>query len=256
MTTRFSLEGQVAVVTGASHGIGLAIAAALAESGARVWLTAPDGQQLRDAADCLRAQGHDVTVRVLDVLDPQACVAGIREIGAAEGGRLDILVNHVEDNAHNDLAQAYAVGRKLRAYYLLCREAARLMVPRQYGRIVNAGAALAIGSGEAATTDVPGAHGLAGMSRALAVELGASGITVNMLAPGYFAIDVPTSVAASPDGQAGVSRRIPLGRLGDAAEAGSVAAFMASKAAGYINGHVLVLDGGLTAAFMLPSDQA
>ena len=260
MTKRFSLDGQVAIVTGASRGLGFEMARAIAESGARVWMTARGKEQLEDSAARLRADGLDVAVRAFDLADGEACVQSIREIGDAEGGRLDILVNNAGINAWEPLAEATTatwdrvVGTNMRAPYLLCREAARLMAPRGYGRIINIGSALSVVGRENIAAYVASKHGLAGMTRAMSAELGSKGVTVNMMAPGYFLTEINTTILARPGYEKGVSNRIPLGRWGDPKEAGGVVAFMASKASGYMNGHVLVVDGGLTETLVLPVD--
>ena len=260
MTERFSLKGQVAVVTGASRGLGLEMARAIAESGARVYLVARGKEQLDKAAAELCAAGHDAKVSAFDLSDGEACVRGIRAIGEAEG-RLDILVNNAGINAWEPLAEAktstwdQVMGTNVRAPYLLCREAARFMVPRGYGRIVNVGSALSVTGREKITAYVSSKHGLAGLTRAIAAELGPKGVTCNMMAPGYFLTEINTTILARPGYEKGVSGRIPLGRWGDPEEAGGVIAFMVSKAASYMNGHVLVVDGGLTETFVLPVDQ-
>ena len=260
MTKRFSLDGQVAIVTGASRGLGFEMARAIAESGARVWMTARGKEQLDDSAARLRAEGLDVAVRAFDLADGEACVKSIREIGDAEGGRLDILVNNAGINAWEPLAEATTatwdkvMGTNMRAPYLMCREAARLMVPHGYGRIINIGSALSVVGRENIAAYVASKHGLAGMTRAMAAELGPKGVTVNMMAPGYFLTEINTTILARPGYEKGVSNRIPLGRWGDPEEAGGVVAFMASRASGYMNGHVLVVDGGLTETLVLPID--
>lgn len=259
MTERFSLKGQVAVVTGASRGLGLEMARAVAESGARVYLVARGKEQLEKASAELRDAGHDAKVSAFDLADGEACVNAIRAIGEAEG-RLDILVNNAGINAWEPLAEAktstwdMVMGTNVRAPYLLCREAARFMVPRGYGRIVNVGSALSVTGREKITAYVSSKHGLAGLTRAIAAELGPQGVTCNMMAPGYFLTEINTSILARPGYEKGVSSRIPLGRWGDPEEAGGVIAFMVSKAASYMNGHVLVVDGGLTETFVLPVD--
>lgn len=261
MTERFSLKGQVAIVTGASRGLGFEMAKAIAESGAKVWITARGNDQLEESAGKLRAEGLDVDVRAFDLSDGKACVAAVNEIAEAEG-RLDILVNNAGINAWEPLAEATTatwdrvMGTNVRAPYLLCREAARHMADKKYGRIVNVGSALAVVGRENVTAYTSSKHGLAGMTRAMAAELGAMGVTVNMMAPGYFLTEINTSILARPGYEKGVSSRIPLGRWGDPVEAGGVVAFMVSKAASYMNGHVLVVDGGLTETFVLPVDAA
>ena len=260
MTKRFSLDGQVAIVTAASRGLGFEMARAIAESGARVWMTARGKEQLEDSAARLRAEGLDVAVRAFDLADGEACVKSIREIGDAAGGRLDILVNNAGINAWEPLAEATTatwdrvMGTNMRAPYLMCREAARLMVPCGYGRIINIGSALSVVGRENIAAYVASKHGLAGMTRAMAAELGPKGVTVNMMAPGYFLTEINTTILARPGYEKGVSNRIPLGRWGDPEEAGGVVAFMASRASGYMNGHVLVVDGGLTETLVLPID--
>jgi len=259
MTEIFSLKGQVAIVTGASRGLGFEMARAVAQSGARVYMTARGAEQLEDAAAGLRAQGLDVLAKAFDLADPDACVRAIAEVGAAEG-RLDILVNNAGINAWEPLAEAKTatwdrvMGTNIRGPYLLCREAARLMVPQGYGRLINIGSAMAVAGREKITAYVASKHGLAGMTRALAAELGPKGVTCNMMAPGYFLTDINTTILARPGYERGVSGRIPLGRWGNPDEVGGVVAFMASKASSYMNGHILVVDGGLTETFVLPID--
>ena len=259
MTDRFSLKGQVAIVTGASRGLGYEMALAVAESGARVYMTARGKEQLEQAAAGLRERGLDVHAHAFDLADGDQCVAAIRSIAEAEG-RLDILVNNAGINAWEPLAEATTatwdkiMRTNVRGPYLLCREAARSMVPRGYGRIVNVGSAMAVKGREKITAYVASKHGLAGLTRALAAELGPSGVTCNMMAPGYFLTEINTTILARPGYEKGVSSRIPLGRWGAPEEAGGVVAFMVSKAASYMNGHVLVVDGGLTETFLLPVD--
>jgi gluconate 5-dehydrogenase len=259
MTERFSLAGQVAIVTGGSRGLGFEMARALAECGARVWITARGQDQLEAAAARLRDDGHDVAARAFDLADHAACVAAVNEIAQAEG-RLDILVNNAGINAWEPLAEATTatwdrvVATNVFAPYLLCREAARHMVARGYGRIINIGSALAVVGRENIAAYVSSKHGLAGMTRTMAAELGARGVTVNMMAPGYFLTEINETILARPGYERGVSARIPLGRWGDPWEAGGAVAFLASRAASYVNGHVLVVDGGLTETVLLPVD--
>jgi gluconate 5-dehydrogenase len=259
MTEMFSLKGQVAVVTGASRGLGYEMARALAQCGARVYMTARGAGQLEEAAAALRTQGLDAHAKAFDLADPDACLRAIAEIGAAEG-RLDILVNNAGINAWEPLAEASTatwdrvMGTNIRGPYLLCREAARLMVARGYGRLINIGSAMSVVGREKITAYVASKHGLAGMTRALAAELGPRGVTCNMMAPGYFRTDINTEILARPGYERGVSARIPLGRWGNPEEVGGVVAFMASRVSSYMNGHILVVDGGLTETFVLPVD--
>jgi gluconate 5-dehydrogenase len=246
MTERFSLKGLVAVVTGASRGLGYEMARAVAESGARVYMTARGKDQLEQAASTLLNEGLDVRICPFDLADGDQCVEAVRRIGETED-RLDILVNNAGINAWEPLAEATTstwdrvIDTNVRAPYLLCREASRFMIPKGFGRIVNVGSALAVTGREKVTAYVSSKHGLAGMTRALAAELGPHGVT-------------NTTIRARPGYEKGVSSRIPLGRWGSPEEAGGVVAFMVSKASSYMNGHILVVDGGLTETFVLPID--
>ena len=259
MTKRFSLDGQVAMITGASRGLGLEMARAVAESGARVYMTARGRETLEAAAQTLRGEGLDVHAHAFDIAEDDACLAAIDHV-RAQKGRLDILVNNAGINAWQPLAEATTdtwdrvMGTNIRGPYLLCREAARMMVAAGYGRIVNVGSALAVTGRENVTAYVASKHGLAGMTRAMAAELGPRGVTCNMMAPGYFNTEINTSLLARPGFERAVSARIALGRWGEPEEVGGVVAFMVSRASGYMNGHVLMVDGGLTETFVLPVD--
>lgn len=257
----FDLSGRVAIVTGGNGGIGLGMAKGLAAAGAAVVVAGRDAAKNDAAVKELQALGGKASTLAVDVLKEESCRALIANT-VKQHGRLDILVNNAGINAWEPVAQATTatwdrvMGTNIRAPYLLCREAARLMAPCGYGRIVNIGSALAVVGRENVTAYVSSKHGLAGMTRAMAAELGPKGITVNMMAPGYFLTEINTAILARPGYEKGVSSRIPLGRWGDPGEAGGVVAFMASRASGYMNGHVLVVDGGLTETLVLPVDAA
>ena len=259
MTQRFSLKGQVAVVTGASRGLGLEMARAIGESGARVYMTARGVERLEQSVAELKSEGLDAVALPFDLADMKACVDAVAQVVSAEG-RLDILVNNAGINAWEPLPKATVetwdrvMTTNVRATYLLCREAARAMERTGYGRIVNIGSALAVVGRENVTAYTASKHGVAGLTRALAAELGPKGITCNMMAPGYFRTEINDKILAQPGYERGVSNRIPLHRWGNPDEAGGVVAFMVSRAASYMNGHVLVVDGGLTETFVLPVD--
>ena len=259
MTQRFSLAGQVAIVTGASRGLGFEMARAIGESGAKVYLTARGVERLNAATAQLRDEGIDAVALPFDLADSPACIAAIRQVCDTDG-RLDILVNNAGINAWEPLADATveAWDRVMRtnvnATYLLCREAAAQMRKAGYGRIINVGSALAVVGRENVTAYTSSKHGVAGLTRALAAELGPQGITCNMMAPGYFTTEINEPILAKAGYERGVSNRIPLNRWGNPEEAGGVVAFMASKASSYMNGHILSVDGGLTETFVLPID--
>lgn len=255
----FDLSGRVAIVTGGNGGIGLGMAKGMALAGATVVVAGRNAEKNDAAVAELKALGAAASAIAVDVLQEASCRALISNTVKAHG-RLDILVNNAGINAWEPLSQATTatwdkvMATNVSATYLLAREAARLMVPRGYGRIVNVGSALAVKGRENIAAYVSSKHGLAGMTRALAAELGPHGITCNMLAPGYFVTEINTTILARPGYEQGVSRRIPLRRWGQPEEIGGVAAFMVSRASSYMNGHVLMVDGGLTETLVLPVD--
>ena len=259
MTNPFDLSRQTAVVTGGSRGLGFAIARSLAEAGARVIITARDAERLAAAAAELTAEGHAVVAHPFDLADEAACVAAAADIAAAHGD-IAILINNAGINAWQALEEATVatwqrvINTNLTGSYLLAREFARGMVARRYGRIVNVGSALSVAGREKLAAYTASKHGIAGLSRALAAELGPHGVTCNVLAPGYFKTEINIPILARPGFEAAVNGRIPLRRWGEPEEIGGIAVFMASRASAYMNGHVLVADGGLTETFVLPTD--
>jgi gluconate 5-dehydrogenase len=247
----FSLHGQVALVTGASSGLGREIAWAYGRAGAQVLVNGRDTLRVRETVARLQNAGYAATELMFDVNDASARDAALAHV-VKRWGRLDILVNNAGQRLRAPIEQITPADfdgllrTNLSAAYALSRAAAQCMQAQGYGRIVmiTSIAAQLARAGDVAYISAKG--GLESLMRALACEYGPSGVTCNAIAPGAFLTDVnrPAHVAGNS-----FSQRTPLGRWGEPHEIAGPALFLASPAASYVNGHVLTVDGGYSIAF-------
>lgn len=240
------LAGRRAVVTGAGGGIGLACARALAERGADLVLVGRES--VHRGADELRAEGHRVSTVACDLSD----LAATSTVGAelAAGEPIDILINNA-GIIHREPAVDHAPdawGRvldvDLNAVWLLTQAVGRGMVDRRYGRIVTIASLLSFQGGINVVSYAASKHAVVGMTKALANEWGAAGVTVNAIAPGYVRTDNTTALREDASREREIRGRIPAGRWADAADIAGPTAFLCGPDAAYVNGHVLVVDGG------------
>ncbi len=248
----FRLDGRLALVTGSSAGIGLALARGLAQAGASVVLNGRDADKLARAAALLAAEGLTVHARAFDVTRRDEVDA---RIGAIESGlgAIDILVNNAgmtRRAAFHELAAADwdAVMRtNVDSVFQVGQAVARHMVARGRGRIINICSVMSeLGRpGTAVYTASKGAVKM--LTKGMAIDLGPLGINVNGIGPGYFKTDLTEKLVADASFSQWLINRTPSRRWGDVEDLAGAAVFLASDASKFVNGHILYVDGGVTA---------
>src|SRR3984957_19587257 len=236
MTANFDLTDRLALVSGSSRGLGLAMAQGLAGAGARVLLHGRDVERLRA---CARDLPNTAGFLAFDVSDTKATQDAFARI-KTEHGRLDILVNNAGIIPRKPLLEttdedwASVIDSNLSAYFRLSREAARLMVPVKSGRIIMVSSIMGLVGRPTIPGYITAKAGLHGMVRALSAELAPHGVTVNAIAPGFFPTDATDSLHKDQKFSEWIAARAPMGRWGDPKELAGPAVFLASAASSYV----------------------
>ena len=249
------LSGQVALITGSSRGIGAAIAKRLAAAGASVGINYRSNAADADTViDEIRAAGGEALRVPGDVSDENTAEAVVKTT-ADRLGRLDILVNNAGINRDRLVMRMNAadwddvLAVNLRGTFLSTRFAIPLMLRQRYGRVVNVSSVVGLSGNPGQANYAASKAGQIGMAKAVAREVGSRNITVNAVAPGFIEVggDGGMTAAMTTDQRAQVLSNIPAGRFGSAEDVASAVLFLVSPDAGYVNGQVLTIDGGLTA---------
>ncbi|HCC58289.1 MAG TPA: short-chain dehydrogenase [Solibacterales bacterium] len=240
-----TLSGKMALITGASKGLGRAMAKSLAGAGAHVALVSRDRAKLEDVAKELRDAGGQASVFVADVAI-ESQVARLAE----EAGPVNILINNAGINIRKNLVDftleewRSVQDTNVTSVFLLCRAFIPRMKGQGYGRILNMTSIMSHVSLPGRTAYSCSKTALLGITRALAQELAADGITVNGISPGPFATEMNTALIQNAEANALFLSKIPLGRWGKVEEIGELALYLCSEAAGFITGTDIVIDGG------------
>jgi gluconate 5-dehydrogenase len=248
----FSLEGKIALITGSGQGIGLALAEGLSEAGAHVVLNGRDKTKLERAQKTLLAAGRKASVAAFDVTDQKAVEAGVAGI-EADIGPIDILINNAGMQKRAPITEFPVEGwhevmnTNLHSVFYVTQAVTKRMVPRGRGKIISIGSVMSE-LGRATIIPYTASKGAVKMmTRGLAAELGKHNIQANAIGPGYFATEINTALIADEAFSNWVRSRTPAGRWGETKELVGAAIFLSSAASDYVNGHLLMVDGGLTA---------
>jgi len=248
-TFRVELPGQTAIVTGASRGLGQAMAESLGRSGARVACLARSAEKLTETVQRIRDAGGQAEAFPCDIRDTASVNQLIDQL-AEDWEHLDILVNNagvthdmllptMTDEAWDDV-----ITTNLRGAFLFCRAVSRHMMRARYGRIINISSVSGLMGNAGQTNYSASKAGLIGLTRSLSRELARRNITVNAIAPGFIESDMTATLGDAILEEA--KKRIPVRRLGTPEDIAHAVLYLASSAASYVTGHVLTVDGGMT----------
>ena len=249
----FDLSGRVALVTGAYRGLGFAIARGLAQAGATVIVNGRKRDEVNAAAQKLRDAGLASGTSLFDVTDAAAARAAVAEV-QANHGPIDILVNNAGVQRRNPLVDFQKadwdliMATNLTAPFLVSQAVLPSMIERKRGKIIHIASLMSEMARPSVVPYIAAKGGVRQLTRGMAVELAPHNIQVNAIGPGYFETEMNRALIDNVEFTAWVKKRTPAGRWGDPPEIGGLAVFLASSAADYITGQVIMIDGGMSVA--------
>jgi NAD(P)-dependent dehydrogenase (short-subunit alcohol dehydrogenase family) len=250
-STSQKLAGKTALVTGASRGIGEAIALSLGEAGATLALVSRDAKSLNEVSEKAKRQGIKSETFTADI-SKEADVEQLRTAVLGRLGGVHILVNNAGVNIRKPLTEftpdewRSVIDTNLVGPFLVCRAFVPTMKGRGYGRIINITSTMSHVATPNRTAYAASKAGLLGFTRALALELAPDAITVNGISPGWFETELTKPIWSNPEANDSLISRIPLGRWGDVNDVAKLATYLCSDEAGYITGTDILIDGGYT----------
>lgn len=250
---KFRLNGKVCIVTGASRGLGRAMAIALAEAGADLVVTARSRADLEKTAGAIRELGQSAMPIPCDVHDGSS-VAAMVDRALAEFGRIDVLVNNAGGGDLKPILEMSEsewlriVDLNINSIFRMCKAVGPHMVRQRRGKIINMSSMYGLVGEKNVTAYCASKGAIIQLTRALALEWAEYNITVNAVAPGYIYTERTSRVFDNPDLAKAFISRVPLGRIGQPEELGPLIVYLASDASDFMTGSVVVIDGGQTAA--------